>query len=357
MEGFERVELFAGAEELDRRAGDRAHGERRAAARIAIGARQDDAGELHAVVEGLGDVHRVLTGQRIRDEQGLVRLGLRFRTCATSVINCFVDVLAAGGVEDQHVVAADLRRRHRALGDVDRRLVRHDGKRRHARLLAENLAAAPSRRDGARRATPSARASSRASAASARAWPRSWSCPSPASRPSGSARAASRDRAPEFSAPSVSTSTSWTILTTCWPGVTERMTFSPMARGRTLSMKSLTTGSATSASISAVRTSASASSTSALAERAAPAKPVERGAEALLQDCRTSNLKPKARTPQGAHLRCLGAILSRAQDRKDLGLSGSGRVLGPARQVKCRLSRLAEASLRAVTFNPSFWPR
>src|SRR5258706_526249 len=34
-----------------------------------------------------------------------------------------------------------------------------------------------------------------------------------------------------FSTPRVSTRTSWTILITCWPGVTERMTFSPTARG------------------------------------------------------------------------------------------------------------------------------
>ena len=46
MEGLERVELFAGAEELDRRAGHRAHRERRAAALIAVGAGQDDAGDL-----------------------------------------------------------------------------------------------------------------------------------------------------------------------------------------------------------------------------------------------------------------------------------------------------------------------
>ena len=45
MEGFERVELFADAEELDRRAGDRAHRKRRTAARIAVRARQDDAGD------------------------------------------------------------------------------------------------------------------------------------------------------------------------------------------------------------------------------------------------------------------------------------------------------------------------
>jgi hypothetical protein len=62
--------------------------------------------------------------------------------------------------------------------------------------------------------------------------------------------------------PSVSTSVSWTILMTCWPGLTERMTSWPTARSRTLSTNSLTTGSATSASSSATRTSRSASFTS-----------------------------------------------------------------------------------------------
>ena len=65
------------------------------------------------------------------------------------------------------------------------------------------------------------------------------------------------------SPPSASTITSLTILTTCWPGVTEDSTSAPTARSRTLAMKSRTTGSATSASSSARRTSRSASVTSA----------------------------------------------------------------------------------------------
>ena len=52
MEGLERVELFAGAEELDRLAGDGAHRQRRAAARIAVDAGQHDAGDADALVEG-----------------------------------------------------------------------------------------------------------------------------------------------------------------------------------------------------------------------------------------------------------------------------------------------------------------
>ena len=65
------------------------------------------------------------------------------------------------------------------------------------------------------------------------------------------------------SPPSASISTSLTILTTCWPGVTEDSTSLPTARSRTLATKSRTTGSATSASSSASRTSRSASVTSA----------------------------------------------------------------------------------------------
>ena len=64
-------------------------------------------------------------------------------------------------------------------------------------------------------------------------------------------------------APSISTSSSWTILTTIWPGVTDLMTSTPTAWSFTLSMKARATSSATSASSSARRTSRSAASTSA----------------------------------------------------------------------------------------------
>ena len=64
------------------------------------------------------------------------------------------------------------------------------------------------------------------------------------------------------SAPSVSTSVSWTILTTIWPGVTDLTTSAPTARARTLSVKLRTTSSATSASIRARRTSRRAALTS-----------------------------------------------------------------------------------------------
>ena len=66
------------------------------------------------------------------------------------------------------------------------------------------------------------------------------------------------------SEPSVATSSSWTILTTIWPGVTDLTTVAPTACSRTRSMKLLTTSSETSASSSARRTSRIAASTSLL---------------------------------------------------------------------------------------------
>ena len=74
VEVFERVPLFAGADQLDRLAGDGAHRQRRAAAAIAVGARQHDAGDADAAVEGLGGVDRVLAGQRVGDEQRFMRI-------------------------------------------------------------------------------------------------------------------------------------------------------------------------------------------------------------------------------------------------------------------------------------------
>ncbi len=53
-------------------------------------------------------------------------------------------------------------------------------------------------------------------------------------------------------------SASWTILTTCWPGVTDLVTAWPLALSWTCLTKSRATGSETSASSSAVRTSRSA---------------------------------------------------------------------------------------------------
>ena len=69
VEGLEGVGLFAGAEELDGRAGDVADGEGGAAAGVAVHLGEDGAGDGEAVVEGLGGVDGVLAGHGVGDEE------------------------------------------------------------------------------------------------------------------------------------------------------------------------------------------------------------------------------------------------------------------------------------------------
>ena len=76
-----------------------------------------------AVVEGLGDIDRVLAGQRVGHQQGLMRIDQRLDG-GDFGHQLLVDMLAAGGVENDDVIAADLGRRHGALGDVQRALAR-----------------------------------------------------------------------------------------------------------------------------------------------------------------------------------------------------------------------------------------
>ena len=104
VERFERVDLLAGADQHDRLAGDRAHRQRGAAARVAIDAGQHDAGDAGALAERLGDIDRVLAGHRIGDEQRLVRRR-RLAHRRDFEHQLLVDVQPAGGVEHHDVVA------------------------------------------------------------------------------------------------------------------------------------------------------------------------------------------------------------------------------------------------------------
>ena len=72
MERLEGVDLLAGADELDRQAGDRADRERRAAAGIAVHLGDDEAADVQRLVELLGDVHRLLAGHGVDDEEHFV---------------------------------------------------------------------------------------------------------------------------------------------------------------------------------------------------------------------------------------------------------------------------------------------
>ena len=113
MEGLEGVGLFAGADELDGLAGDVADGEGRAAAGVAVHLGEDDAGEAEALVEVLGGVDGVLAGHGVGDEEDLLRVEQLFELLHL-VHQLFVDVEAAGGVDDEGVAAENCAASRRA---------------------------------------------------------------------------------------------------------------------------------------------------------------------------------------------------------------------------------------------------
>ena len=136
VEGLDGVELLADADQLDRAAGDRAHAERRAAPPVAIDPGQRDPGEADPLVEGAGDIDRVLAGQRIGDQQGLRRHGHVAHRRALGH-QLLVHVEPAGGVQQDDVVALLRAGLHGAPGDRDRALAGDDRQHLHLRLHAE----------------------------------------------------------------------------------------------------------------------------------------------------------------------------------------------------------------------------
>ena len=83
------------------------------------------------------------------------------------------------------------------------------------------------------------------------------------------------NRSVRVSPPRIPTSSSLTILTTCWAGFSAWLTSSPSARSRTDETNCLTTGSATSASRRAMRMSRSATLTSCSESRPLPRRPLK----------------------------------------------------------------------------------
>ncbi|MCY1173700.1 hypothetical protein D9M73_138680 [compost metagenome] len=134
---LQRIELFAHARELDRLAGDGAHRQCRTAARIAVHTSQHDTGQRDLIGEILGDVDRVLTGQRIDHQQDLGRLG-HLGDRAHFVHQRLIDVQATGGIEHQDIIALQLRRLQCAPCDIDRLLPGDDRQGRNLGLRAEH---------------------------------------------------------------------------------------------------------------------------------------------------------------------------------------------------------------------------
>src|ERR1035441_3891719 len=104
VERLEGVGLFAGAEELDGRAGDVADGEGGAAAGVAVHLGEDDAGEGEQRVEGLGRVDGVLASHGVGDEEDFAGVEELFEG-GHLVHEVGGDLVAAGGVDDEDVAA------------------------------------------------------------------------------------------------------------------------------------------------------------------------------------------------------------------------------------------------------------
>ena len=115
VEFFERVEVLAGADELDRHAGDVLDGEGRAAAGVAVELRHDDAVELELLVEHLGAVDGVLAGHAVDDQVHLLRGDLAVDPLELRH-QLVVDVQPAGRVEDHDVGAVLLGFAHGRAG-------------------------------------------------------------------------------------------------------------------------------------------------------------------------------------------------------------------------------------------------
>ena len=158
-----------------------------------------------------------LAGHRVEDEQDVRRLRLAANG-GELLHQLLVDVQAAGGVEDDDVAAVGLRALDAVAHGLDRvgALLRVD---RHVELRAELDRAARSR-PGAGGRRRRARASCRPSASRSASLPAAVVLPEPC-RPAsrivvGGLGANASCEEPE---PMSSVSSSWTIFTTCWPGV------------------------------------------------------------------------------------------------------------------------------------------
>src|SRR6266540_1316639 len=104
MEVLQLIELLPDGDELDRSARDGLHRERRAAARVAVELRHQDAVERDALLERERHVHRLLSRHGVEHEQDIRRL--RLVTNALELVHqLLVDMQAAGGVQDDRVYA------------------------------------------------------------------------------------------------------------------------------------------------------------------------------------------------------------------------------------------------------------
>ena len=119
VEDLEVLQPLAGGGEQDRLAGHGRHGQRGTATGVAIKLGQHHAGEVHALIEGLGGLHGILTDHRIDDEQNLIRLH-GIANIARLLHQLLIHAETAGGIDDHRVIQLLLGEFHGVTSDLHR---------------------------------------------------------------------------------------------------------------------------------------------------------------------------------------------------------------------------------------------
>ena len=119
MERLQRLDLFTGADELDRLTAHFADGQRRTTAGIAIELGQHRPGNAYLLMESTGQFSRFLANHRIHHQQHLI--GLHSGANSHHLPHHFgVDLKATGGVDQKGVVPLRLRLRQTGCSDLFR---------------------------------------------------------------------------------------------------------------------------------------------------------------------------------------------------------------------------------------------
>ena len=131
MECLQSVIFLSGAEEQDRLSRDLSGGKSRAASGVAVHLRHDDPVDIQPLVEALGRIDGVLSGQRVYNEKDLVRFDPLFdigKLCHQILI----DLKPSCRIYDQYIISlalclllrgeCDLHRVFRVAVRIDRRM-------------------------------------------------------------------------------------------------------------------------------------------------------------------------------------------------------------------------------------------
>ncbi len=146
--GVKRLQVFrllAHADKQDGTSRHRLHGQRGAAARVAVELRQHDAVEVQPLRKRAGDVHGLLASHRVEHEQLLVD-GQHLLDRLELAHQRVVDVQPARGVDDDDVAAVVLRAPGPQLDDLRRVLLLAVAVHQHADAVADHVQLVDGRR-------------------------------------------------------------------------------------------------------------------------------------------------------------------------------------------------------------------